>query len=680
MLTESADSTLFNTVTFNSEGALVGNGGSAWAHKVIFDGNGKINASFSEEVNVYSIDSLFFNSNGYVYGHDTASMVRFASFGLIEGRGIYKAVLFEDDGNIFRNNSFDTLTFSPGHTYILQNDSVQTIVDSLHIVGNNCESIYLQSSGANQAVIFKESGSVYGNFIEMTSIRAEGGAVFDAGQFSLDVNNSNNGWVFYDQTLNYSLGEDQKMLEGDTILLCSTNFNGNNNSLYEWKNCNTGEVVGTDSCYLAVEQGDYCLTVFYNEGPGCYKSDDIYVGCYLKLDIDTSLVSCYGYSDGWIEINVEVGTDPIQYEWYKDGNLYAETKDIYELPAGNYVYLFKDVENCVSNDTVMITQPDSLTIEHVVKETCFAEQTGTIDIAVEGGTQPYSYSWSNGSNEPDLMNLPAGVYSVIVTDHHSCPEVYDTITIVELAQIEFELEGTDLICYNDSTGKINVANLIGGTGVYDDFVWMMNEQLFSQGKQDIDTLSAGKYTLNVIDDLGCNASNEITIAQPEPIILDLEAINGNISLGSIDLTVTGGTLPYEYLWSTGEITEDIDPLGGGIYTVEVTDGNMCKSAGSVFVEVHYRIYAPTAFSPNGDGMNDEFKIYGLGTDLRQFELTLFDRWGNEVFKTNDAENYWNGRFHNSGEACPIEVYTWMAKITYSTGEAIIDKGNVSLLK
>ncbi len=603
-----------------------------------------------------------------------------ALLGYIAGSGCYPNSLLINDGIITGNNHFDTLTFSPGRTYELGTNDTLTINYKLNMVGNNCEDIILSSTSGPNAFIYQEMGSINSDFIQMSNITAMGNAIFDAGYFSENINNSNEGWIFHDSPLTYSLGNDTTFLEGESIDLCASNFNGNLNTSYQWTECSTGVIVGTDSCLVVSEQGDYCLTVYYNEGPGCVKSDEISVGCYLKINVDSSLVSCNGYNDGWIEMTIEIGSDPVEFNWYKDGLPYAQTKDIYNLDAGDYTYIFKDSKECVSDDTVKITEPDLLSMEYTATDACFGEQTGSITLNVAGGTEPYLYNWSNDSTGAQITALQPGSYYISVSDDHACPEIDTTITITELPLLDFELEGADLTCYQDSSGSIQLLNLTGGTGNYNDFIWTKDNQNYSLGQQNLDQVQAGNFQLIVLDDFGCNATKEIVINEPEELVLDLVGISGNISLGAIDLTVAGGILPYEYYWSTGETTEDVDPLGGGTYTVEVTDGNGCKSSGSIDVDVHYRIYAPSAFSPNGDGLNDEFEIFGLGTDLRSFELIIYDRWGNDVFTSDDSRYNWNGSLHNSGEILPLEVYTWMVKITYSTGQSVIDKGNVTLLK
>ncbi|MCD4683543.1 MAG: gliding motility-associated C-terminal domain-containing protein, partial [Bacteroidales bacterium] len=673
--TLSSDSIIFKNVIFNNTGEMSGTNGSVYADYVSFSGEGKINTQFSGNVNVYVIDSLLFNSTGFVYGNDTVrNFVRFDSIGNIEGNGEYKNAMFYNDGNIIQNNLFDTLTFSPGYTYQLGGENTQTVDDQFNIVGNNCEDIILESTTDSLAKVFKESGSVFGEFIEMTNIKAFGDAIFDAGNFSTNVNNSNEGWIFHDSPLNYSLGNDTSFLEGTTLVLCAQYFNGNAETTYEWTNCSTGEVFGTDSCVSITEMGSYCLTVYYDEGPGCIKSDDIVVGCFLDLSFDTTHVSCNGFNDGAIEMQIVVGAEPYDISWFdENGQLISTSQNVYDLSVGSYYYTIMDAEFCTSDDTISLTEPDELEMGYISTETCYGENNGTIEVLITGGTEPYLYTWSNDSTDLMLTGLEPGEYSISITDDNNCPPVNETITINQLDELVFDLQGTDLICYQDSSGFMEILNLTGGTGNYIEYSWYVDDVFYSND-QNLYNVQSGEYTLTITDDYGCNASDSVTLTEPEEIILELVGYNGEVYLGSIDLTVTGGVAPYEYLWNTGVTTEDIDPLGGGNYVVEVTDNNLCKATDSLFVEVHYRVYAPTAFSPNGDNINDEFEIFGLGTDLLEFDLTVFNRYGQIVFQADNVNHHWNGRLNNVGEPLPMEVYTWQISLSYWGGSQVIDSG------
>jgi gliding motility-associated-like protein len=681
MMKEDVGEVKFRNVLFESPtGRIYGKNSLVKGENVIFKGAGFVNTSNASNVNVYVMDSLIFHAGGNVFGKDTVhQFLLFNDIGNITGNGYYANAMFLNDGVVRGNNVFDILTFNPPYTYELGSENVQTITDQFNITGNNCERIVMKATSATLAEIFKESGKVQGDFIEMSRIRATGEAEFDAGQFSIDVDNSNEGWIFYDPSLNYRLVSDSSFQQGDTVFLCAEHFNGNSMTTYDWFNCETGEFLGSDSCLAITEKGTYCLTVFYDEGEGCEQSDSIVVGCHLGLGILESHITCHGFEDGFIQMIVEAGEEPFDIQWYNNGLFISDSLVIENLTAGTYSYQIEDSEGCYSAGNIVLTQPDQMIVGYTSLDACFGIENGIISLEVSGGTAPYLYSWSHGASTDEIFGLTPGLYEVSVTDINYCPDVQESVVIEEIPELKFALSGNDLVCYDDSSGVIQIIELVGGTGNYVNYYWFKDGGFYSE-TPGISGLQAGHYELVITDDRGCTGANHLSINQPDPILIELESLKEAIELGSIDLTVTGGVPPYTYLWNTGATTEDIDPLGGGTYTVEVTDGHLCKATGSIFVEVHYRVYAPTAFSPNGDGVNDTFFLFGLGTDLKEFNLTIFNRFGQTVFQSKNVNEGWNGRLMNAGKIMPAEVYTWQAEIVYIGGETLIESGNVTLLR
>jgi len=674
-----ADSVIFNNVIFSYDGEMSGNGGSVIADSVLFLGEGWINNNTS---NIYNIDSLIFTSIGHIYGNDTLNFTKFDSLAYINGSSEFTDALLLNNGEILGYNRFDTITVSPSYTYELEGGAVQTITDEFNIWGNNCESIWLQSTSTTLAEVYKESGSVYGEFIEMTNIRATGDAIFDAGYFSNDIDNSNEGWIFHDFPDRYSLGPDTTILEGDTVYFCTNNFYGNSGTTYLWQNFTTGgDTIGYDSCLMVTESGYYGVIVFYDEGPGCIRYDTIFIGCYLGLDFDTTNVSCYDFDNGAIEMEIEIGIDPFEIGWYKDGILVDTTQNIYNLTAGMYNLSIEDSIGCISIENIPLTQPDSLHMVYETVDACYDTENGIIFIDIAGGTEPYDISWDNNSNDTLLTDLKPDTYNVTIIDAHNCPAISESIVLNEYPELVFSLIGSDLICYNDSSGTIEVNGLSGGTGNYANYLWYKNSDFFTNGQyHNLENLASGNYSLTIEDDLGCFRIEEILISQPDELTIELIPKGGTNDLGSVDMTVTGGTSPYTYYWNNGDNTEDINMLTGGDYLVEVTDNHGCFISKSVFVDVTFRIFAPTGFSPNNDGYNDVFELRGLGTDLKEFELTIFNRWGEIVFETNDFTIPWNGTLYNTGNTLPMDVYTWQSQITFLGGQIHMDKGNVTLIR
>ena len=232
--------------------------------------------------------------------------------------------------------------------------------------------------------------------------------------------------------------------------------------------------------------------------------------------------------------------------------------------------------NC--NDTitkkVKVWDNPKITTTNYTDIFCFGDSTGVININTFDGTPPYTYNWTSTNNfssiNEDIDSLPAGTYSVIVTDSNGCT-VYDTIELTEPTEIILSSTNTNILCHGDSTGSIDLS-VTGGVSPYT-YQWSNGETT-----QDINNLTEGTYTVIVTDSNLCIDSLMINITQPDSIILS--SVNTNIlchgdSTGSIDLSVTGGVSPYTYQWSNGETTQDINNLTEGTYTVIVTDSNGC---------------------------------------------------------------------------------------------------------
>jgi gliding motility-associated-like protein len=527
------------------------------------------------------------------------------------------------------------------------------------------------------AYILKNTGSVFADYVEMQNIKALGNAVFDAGYWSIDINNSNPGWVFHASPLNYKLPADTAMLAGDSIVICADNFNGNVTSTYMWQD-SSGVFLSDSNCLVVSKKGVYILTVFYGDGPGCSRQDTIDVSCFLELSVIPTDISCYNFSDGRVELTPVVGTAPYSIKWFDyQNNLIGDSLVLEDVPAGIYHFNTLDAKGCITKDSLILTQPDTLELNHEITNACFQMMNGFISLNSSGGTQPYHYIWNDGNTNSERTGLAPGIYSVSMTDAY-CPAVDLNLEIIELADLDYDFEAYDLNCYHDSSGSISVKNMTGGNGLYTEFVWQKDDEEFEK-TLDIDSLMSGEYTLTAYDDIGCLKTKSIVIAEPDEIVLEMDTV-GFGWLGGVDLTVTGGNEPYYYEWNNGETTEDIDELEGGFYTVEVEDAQGCNSEKGIFVEVHSRIYAPTGFSPNGDNMNDEFKFINMGTDLKSFDLAIYNRWGQTVFTSNNANFAWNGRLNNAGEVLSIGVYTWKASLVFTNDNKATEKGNITLIK
>lgn len=370
---------------------------------------------------------------------------------------------------------------------------------------------------------------------------------------------------------------------------------------YLWSNGATTQDLGT------IPAGSYTVTV--TDANGC--TNNSYIGnvtqpaAAMSVNGITTNVLCFGGNTGSINITPAGGTPGYTYLWSNG----ATTQDINSLAAGNYNVMVTDANGCTNSVyAATITQPAAaLSVNGVSTNVlCFGGNTGSVNITPAGGTPGYTYLWSNGSTTQDINSLAAGNYNVTVTDANGCTNNSFTANITQpAAALAVNGMSTNVLCFGGNTGSINI-NAAGGTPTY--------TYLWSNGSttQDIGSLTAGNYNVTVTDANGCtNNSFSAVITQPAAGI----SVVGNSTnvlcyggtSGTINITPSGGTPAYSFLWSNGSTTEDLNGLSAGNYSVIVTDANGCTN--NSFVEfVNQPNSALTVFgsplNPSCNGMVD----------------------------------------------------------------------------
>ncbi|MBI4647163.1 MAG: gliding motility-associated C-terminal domain-containing protein [Bacteroidia bacterium] len=325
----------------------------------------------------------------------------------------------------------------------------------------------------------------------------------------------------------------------------------------------------------------------------------------LFASITSSIdVSCNGNSDGSATVSVSGGILPYLFLWSSGGSSATETG----LPAGNYNVIITDDNSCTILETVTIFEPAALTI--VVTDSsnisCNSDNDGFINLTIAGGTTPYLYSWLSGQTTQDLSNIPAGIYFITVTDDNSC-SLSDSVQLIEPDILAASITGTDVSCYGAADGTVT-ANVSGGTFPYT-YIWNM-------GCTDVAcNVSAGIYSVTITDAHLCTTTANQFISEPQPLIADISETNvlcNGASNGIADLSVSGGTAPYSYLWSNSATTEDLTGISAAVYFVTVTDNNNCIVYDSV------DIVEPEILSANITGTD----ILCNGNSTGSIDLTI----------------------------------------------------------
>jgi gliding motility-associated-like protein len=290
-----------------------------------------------------------------------------------------------------------------------------------------------------------------------------------------------------------------------------------------------------------------------------------------------SAVSCYGFSNGSIDLSVVGGTPGYSYLWSTG----ATTEDISGLVAGTYTVTITDANSCVSTHTYVVTQPLApLTLNtSQVNVLCYGNASGFVNLITSGGTSPYSYAWSNTATTEDIFNLIAGTYTVDVTDFNGCTATTQATITQPAAGISLQETHVNVSCYGANNGSINITPSGGTPGASPAYSYLWSNTATTE---DLVSLIAGTYTVLVTDNVGCSYTQSIVVSQPLAPLVATPTITNLICYGApegaIDITMSGGTAPYVYYWNTGATTEDLSGLLAGSYSLAVTDANSCVTS------------------------------------------------------------------------------------------------------
>lgn len=340
-----------------------------------------------------------------------------------------------------------------------------------------------------------------------------------------------------------------------------------------------------------------------------------------------------GVADGTATVS-PTGSAPYTFLWSTG----ATTATASALAAGIYTVTTTDNNGCSVTDTVQVpnlgTVP-SLAIDDAAWVGCSETGGGTINLTTSGGTTAYAYAWSSGQTTEDLTGVPAGIYTVVVTDANNCTDT-KVIEITQPSVMEVGIvDQTDVLCFGANSGVIN-ASLSGGQTPYSTS-WDTNPA--SMGLS-IGNLGGGTYTLTATDAFGCEKTTTATLTEPTELVLTIadtaESAPG-ANNGSATATVSGGTPPYAYSWDFGADTSRVDTLASGSYVLTVTDANNC----TVIDTVEIQRWATGIEDELAAGIT-EFKvfpnpnqgIFSLNLSLQNYEqvkVSVFDLQGNVLY-------------------------------------------------
>ncbi|MCX6200292.1 MAG: gliding motility-associated C-terminal domain-containing protein [Bacteroidetes bacterium] len=443
---------------------------------------------------------------------------------------------------------------------------------------------------------------------------------------------------------------------------------------YLWNDAITAE----DRTNIAA--GNYSVVV--NDFNSCITSIAISISQPTAVTVNETHTNalCNGASDGSINITSAGGTPGYIYLW----NDAVITEDRTNISAGNYSVVVNDLNSCTATLSIVISEPAVLTaVEMHSNASCLGYTDAVILITVSGGTSPYSYLWDDGTVNLNRNNLSAGAYSITVTDNNSCT-TSTTAIVSEPAGMALSSSFNHPTCETNNFDGSILLNVTGGSLPYH-FDW-------SNGSVQSNLLSVapGNYSVTVSDANNCTIGSTFSLAYIYDFTVQATPM-ATINIGestTLGYTLNGNAGNYVSVWSpasTLSCADCVSPISAPnvttLYQIEIRNDVGCVASDTVTVLVipDYSIFVPNAFTPNNDGNNDVFRLFGNIKTISYLDIQVFNRIGEKVFESQDHNFGWDGTY--KGVLQNPSVFIWQMKLAFIDGHREeLRKGSVTLMR
>ncbi len=438
--------------------------------------------------------------------------------------------------------------------------------------------------------------------------------------------------------------------------------------IYSWSN---GQAGNTATNLFA---GQYTVTI--TDSKGCTKTDTTSLTQPLQLlaSIVKQDVICSGENDGTVTVIPSGGVTAYSYSWSHSALINMQTAT--NLIAGTYSVQITDMNGCTVLSGITITEPPPIIVNIVSPTTAICEnQNDTLQtIAVGGNGAPYNYLWNPGTlTTSSIIVSPTvtTVYTVMVRDVNGCPSDTQTLTLTvyPLPEVVFsasDTEGCGPLCVN----FINTT--LSGSAVWD----FGNDSTSIAGNPSNCYTTPGSYnvSLTITDNNGCSntlAKNNFITVYPNPVAYFVFNPHAATILDPTVHFTDQSVGAAFWNWSFGDIANSSSSVQHPSFTYSADTGSYqvtlsvinefgCSASYSdmITVTTDYVFYVPNTFTPNADGLNDIFFPVVAGIDAAEYDLYIFDRWGEVIFHSDSPLVGWDGRANEGNAIAQQDVYVW----------------------
>lgn len=491
-------------------------------------------------------------------------------------------------------------------------------------------------------------------------------------------------------------------ISNQSNLLCSNACNGSATATatggaagytYSWNT--TPQQTSATANNLCI--GNHTVTV--TDAAGCAADTVITITAPAPIASTLTLTnaSCNSNNDASATINASGGIPPYTYQWSNG----QTNPSINGLSAGIYTVITSDSNNCAKNDTITISPAVNATIGAIPNSICQG-QSALLNPLIATGTPAYSFLWNTADTTQSITVSPtvSSSYAVLITDVNGCTDsAFISITVREQPQAAFNSDtvGCSPLCIQfNNQSTIN-------TGTITQWLWNFGDGSSSTIQNpvhcfinpDVASTLSTTISLTVNSNEGCadtlTKNNYISI-YPAPVANFDYSPNPPTILNNIVSFQNTSIGSNAWIWSFNNGTSDTTTtlqspyytyIDTGVFTVTLIASNnySCKDTiqKNIVVGSDWALYIPNAFTPeNTDGINDIFLAKGYG--ILEFEMLIFDRWGNLIFKSDDITKGWDGRANAGKELAQSDVYVYTVKANDIYGHKHKYRGTVTLVR